>query len=371
MVTINVNVYYIDNNILLIGLKCFTPIHCLEQASRETIMKILSDGLSTIMKRAETTSWNGKRHISPKSQNIIDPYLAAFYNTYSLTASLTDPYNEIGNHVPRMIPFSVAVNYISEGENDSCKVEIILNPKIEIIMFVWKEFLKTGPYLFLRYKRVTWKVTICSEKIISFEYDTNSNELLKNSRPLDKTVGWPKEKISIDLMFKELSEKKKIEKLPWETYKWIKRIPLDYLLSQYIDIDKKCDDGLSLLHYLAKIKDTKYIKCIIEKVTYIDPVDSLGCTPLQIACKYRNYRAAKLLLQHGADVNVCDKNGNTSLMIICDQETHDTSLIKLLLEHDVQKDAENNEKMRAVDFARHRSAPISIINLIHPLYLQM
>ena len=48
------------------GIPCFVPIHCLPLMAKTTVKDIITTGLSTIMKTAETTKWNGKKQISLK-----------------------------------------------------------------------------------------------------------------------------------------------------------------------------------------------------------------------------------------------------------------------------------------------------------------
>jgi hypothetical protein len=61
------------------GIPCFVPIHCLDVNSKQVVEEIITTGLSTIMKRAETKKWNGRKVISQKTQDIIDPFLASLY----------------------------------------------------------------------------------------------------------------------------------------------------------------------------------------------------------------------------------------------------------------------------------------------------
>jgi hypothetical protein len=54
---------------------------------KKKIETIITGGLSTILKKAETRKWNGKKEISSKMQNIIDPFLASLYNSLILSLS--------------------------------------------------------------------------------------------------------------------------------------------------------------------------------------------------------------------------------------------------------------------------------------------
>ena len=134
-----------------------------------------------------------------------------------------------------------------------------------------------------------------------------------------------------------------------------------------IDLDRVNDDGLCLLHVLAKMNEPTFLKCIMEKIKYVDPIDTLGQTPLHIACSTPSLKTAKLLLQYGADVNATTQNGNTPMMILSSQKHICKSFFKLLLDFNAKRDMENKENMRAVDIARMNSFDCDVIKLLQPL----
>ena len=66
-----------------LGVTCLLPIHCMPERKKSTIRSIIEDGLGTILLHAEKKNiWIGGLTISKKRQDQLDPYLAAFYNTY-------------------------------------------------------------------------------------------------------------------------------------------------------------------------------------------------------------------------------------------------------------------------------------------------
>ena len=117
------------------GIYCFVAIHCLSKESKISVEKIIAGELQTILKKAQTRQWNGKLKISPKTQNIIDPYLASLYNTYSLAASLTYPYQDCSLAIQEIVKFTIDTNFIPEGRNDSFKLEVLLHDELNIIIF--------------------------------------------------------------------------------------------------------------------------------------------------------------------------------------------------------------------------------------------
>ena len=67
----------------------------------------------------------GKRNYTQKIQDQIDPYMANFYDYFSVAAGYTKPYLKPGEGVPARIQFTVASAFIPEGEADNTKVIIL------------------------------------------------------------------------------------------------------------------------------------------------------------------------------------------------------------------------------------------------------
>ena len=205
------------------GISCFVPIHCLSLDAKNKIETIIREGLSLIMKKAETRKWNGKKTISAANQNIIDPYLASLYNTYSLAANLTDPYQDCASPPPDRTKFTVDVTYIPEGENDNCKLEVLLHDDCEIVIFAWKEFKKQGTFAFFRHMKTTWTMDVTNGNLFTLDYCLSSNKMSSGSGELEKTVGWPMQRLSLAEMFEEAKCKLECKKkqLSHKTYEWI------------------------------------------------------------------------------------------------------------------------------------------------------
>jgi hypothetical protein len=349
------------------GVTCFLPIHLLSSTTKANVQRIITGGLSIIMKRAESRRWNGKKTITLKTQNIIDPFLSALYNTYSLSGDLTDPYEECS--IPESVKFTVDVTYIAEGEEDSCKLEVFIHADMDIVIFTWKEFKRDGSYVFLRYKKTTWTMPVTNGNLFEIEYHIFENKMTTSAGEMDKIVGWPKQRMSVNQMIEEVNLKTdgKLKRLSKFTYKWIKKVPEQYLNSMNIDLDRVNEDGLSLIHVLAQINESKFMKCIIEKIQNVNPYDSFGQTPLHRACSASCFKTAKVLLQYGADVNAVTENGDTPMMMLAMQKKTSTSFFKLLLDFNAKRNLENKDHMRAVDIARMTNLNSYVIKLLQPI----
>ena len=62
------------------------------------------------------------------------------------------------------------------------KVEILMHPLIEVIMFLWKEFTKSEEYLIMRHKKTTWRIKLMEASLLSFEYHPSDRLLYKDGR---------------------------------------------------------------------------------------------------------------------------------------------------------------------------------------------
>ena len=94
------------------------------------------------------------------------------------------------------------------------------------------------------------------------------------------------------------------------------------LLDKGLHPDTKNNQGLTALHFLCanrSFSEGEMIEPLIELLLNLncDPnaMDESGCTPLIIACAHREWNVCKILLQHGADMNVpCRLDSSLLLM---------------------------------------------------------
>ena len=297
-----------------------------------------------------------------------DPYLANFYPVYSLAANLTIPHHET---LPELISFKVRLSYIPEGEEDLVAVEVLLHKLKSIRMFLWKCFEKDYINLFLRYRKITWKLRIMHSDLLHFDYHLSRKCLICHEGVLDKTVGWPKQRQKVlDIFNKEnlalsACSKYRSKKSHEKVLNWVSKSSIQYLLDMDIDIELRSPYNESLLHFAARIQNSLYIKSLITKFKTVNVTDLNLSTPLHEACKYGHYENVRILLEHQADVNLMDHLGKTSLMIAVDKRYHDENLVRLLLKHNANCNLESHDGMRAVDYARQVDPKSKIIPLIN------
>ena len=351
------------------GIPCFVPIHCLDKSTKITVQKIITSGLENILKRAETKKWNGGKKIPPKTQDIIDPFLAGLYNPFSLSSSLTEPYQDCTIPPPSTVLFTIDVAFIPEGETDNCKLEVLLHDDCQVVLFIWKVFEKHGSFIFMRKSMTTWKLEITNGNKYLIEYHISENKMTTDAGELEKSVGWPSKRMEIQDMIEETKSKvdKRCKSLSLKTYKWIEKIPLQYLNSMDVDLEESDENGLTILHTLSILNESKLIKCFIDKIENVDPRDSKGQTPLHKACSNLSFKTAKLLILNGADVNAVTDDGDSPLTLLSSHSMHDLKLLKMLLDLNANRSHENNKNMRAIDLAKSNRSTSEVVKLLRPV----
>ena len=351
------------------GIPCFVPIHCLDGASKNTVQKIITSGLENILKKAETKKLNGTKKILQKKQDIIDPFLAALYNPYSLSSSLTEPYQDCTMPPPSTVFFTIDVAFIPEGETDNCKLEVLLHDDCQVVLFMWKVFEKHRSFVFMRNSKTIWKIEVTNGNKYIIEYHISENRMTTEAGELEKYVGWPLQRMEIQDMIEETKSKvdKRCKSLSIKTYKWIEKIPLQYLNNMDVDLEASDENGLTLLHTLSILNESKLIKCFIDKIGNVDPQDSKGQTPLHKACSNLSFKTAKLLILNGADVNAITDDGDSPLTLLSSHSKHDLKLLKMLVDMNANRSHENNTNMRAIDLAKNNRSTSDVLKILRPV----
>ncbi|XP_044535249.1 ankyrin repeat domain-containing protein 7-like [Gracilinanus agilis] len=107
------------------------------------------------------------------------------------------------------------------------------------------------------------------------------------------------------------------------------------LLSHGADPNVVDESGSTALHYAASGYSTAIAAKLLQQKAQIEAKDGNGFTPLLLAVKNHHDEMVDLFLKNGANVNGCDDCRRTALMIALSNNTTPTSLIKLILQYDV------------------------------------
>jgi len=119
-------------------------------------------------------------------------------------------------------------------------------------------------------------------------------------------------------------------------------ILLESLLNMGINIDKRNDRGYTpLMNLIYHYMHRSFISLLINHGADMNIINNEGDTPLLMACKTGNYDLAQALIEGGADVNIGDREGNTPLIIAFCEKNYTSlgRLFKYLIGHgaDVNK----------------------------------
>ena len=79
-----------------------------------------------------------------------------------------------------------------------------------------------------------------------------------------------------------------------------------------------------------------------------------------------NFKTAKILIEHGANVNALTNDMESPLTILASQKKKDIRLLKLMLNRNAKKEHENKNQMRAIDFVQQSKCKEEIIKLLQP-----
>lgn len=260
-----------------------------------------------------------------------------------------------------------------------CQLDVLINKAKNVFFYCWKTFDEKSDWkvLYLRHGNLTWKIRIAQGNIFNFDYNVGQKELICSQGILDKHVGWPHhkfqlEKIVSDLLDMKSSSKYKELKVAQPLFKWLLKSNKQYLLELGLDMDLRTDQGKSILHHAARIRDSSYLKCFLPKFASVNLPDSDNVTPLHEACKWGNIDVARLLLEEKADANARIRStGLTCLMMIAQRPEQDIRFVRLLLKHNASVDIEDVSGHRAIDYARQVNPKSPIVTLIHPILSQI
>lgn len=90
------------------------------------------------------------------------------------------------------------------------------------------------------------------------------------------------------------------------------------------------DDTKGIIEDTNETRQSRTLKCLLDCGAKINNCAKNGSSPIYIACMNGNERIVQILLTNKADINLCEKNGASPLYIAC-QYGYDC-IVKLLLE---------------------------------------
>jgi len=118
------------------------------------------------------------------------------------------------------------------------------------------------------------------------------------------------------------------------------------------DVMIKNNKGSTALHKACRYGSLSTVKMILEKISdpvYVNTVDNKGRTPLDMLLPYSNddevIEIAKILLLHGADINLCAYKAGTLFKMV--GYMHENMCLEKRL---AEKDQENNRLKGKIEF---------------------
>jgi hypothetical protein len=112
------------------------------------------------------------------------------------------------------------------------------------------------------------------------------------------------------------------------------------------------EDGSTPLHLAVLKEHADIAKLLLEHGADVNAKDKYGGTPLHRAVLTEDADVVTLLLEHGADVNAKDKYGGTPLHLAAAKGHAD--IARLLLEHGADPSIKDNEGSTPLDIARRK-----------------
>lgn len=125
------------------------------------------------------------------------------------------------------------------------------------------------------------------------------------------------------------------------------------------DIDLKGRDGRTLLIHACAYNKKTIVQHLIDKSADLNLQDDMGYSALHACVISNNLDCAKLLVQAGANINLCDNIGNVPLFYVS-KGAYD--MLHLLLAHGANFNAKNIYDVSPIDTFQADSVAIQIFD---------
>lgn len=128
------------------------------------------------------------------------------------------------------------------------------------------------------------------------------------------------------------------------------------------------DDGYTPLHRAAYSNNVEIAKILLEHGANVNAKTEFEWTPLHSAVKWSNAECAALLLQHGTDVNAVSQGQQTALHIAATVSNCRETAMTLMMEPNCNTAALNNSNETAAEIARRTGMSYPIFEMGHSAF---
>ncbi|TWR31636.1 ankyrin repeat domain-containing protein [Mucilaginibacter pallidiroseus] len=140
-------------------------------------------------------------------------------------------------------------------------------------------------------------------------------------------------------------------------------LAVKYLLNKGANINAQDADGRTPLIIAASNGQERIARLLLCcSNPDVDVKDNNGNTALMLACQNNRVNEMYLVATHFPDVNLRNKNGRTALMIAT--EANNIEAVKYLMAHNANASAKDKQKLTAMDYAK-KTNNAQIIDLLN------
>lgn len=142
----------------------------------------------------------------------------------------------------------------------------------------------------------------------------------------------------------------------------------EFLADKSTDVNAKDERGMTALHNAVEVRDLNIAKELLSyndqyknninrgerKKLDIDAFNKFDKTPLCDALINLNHSMIELLIKHGADINIQNKDGRTILMTLLNAVQPRTDIIKLVIRLGAKVDIKDKKDKTAIGYAKNK-----------------